>query len=382
MDLRFEICNLRLAEKPARVCRDRAPAEPVAFAPAPQMRAFAPQSQIANRKSQISFRPGFSFTEILFAVMILGIGFIMIAAMFPVAIKQTQATGEETVAAAIAKSGADYLGRNAYDFSKLSQPPYTAFNYNTMPVIVAPAPASTPPVAPAAVVVASGSLWTSAVGNMILPSDHRYGWVPFYRREPNSNFAQIIVIGTQIRNRPAYDQNDFLQFGSPPGNANLQGKPVMVALTDGSIATPPVPDTITFTPMRGAPPAPAAANSPDYTGFVAEGCYVVIANDPGVIVSNPGNNPPPVLRTANGYTYRVGLPRPDISPTTWELMPGNDMKGASYKPILPANQGNILAYVVGRGYADPGANPPDTSPTGPAMDIAVYTTFVRVNTAQ
>ena len=31
---------------------------------------------------------GFSFTEVLFAVMILGIGFIMVAAIFPVAIQQ------------------------------------------------------------------------------------------------------------------------------------------------------------------------------------------------------------------------------------------------------------------------------------------------------
>src|SRR5689334_12002195 len=39
---------------------------------------------------------GFTFTEILFALMILGIGFIMVAAMFPVAIRQTQQTVLET----------------------------------------------------------------------------------------------------------------------------------------------------------------------------------------------------------------------------------------------------------------------------------------------
>ena len=33
--------------------------------------------------------------EILFAVMILGIGFIMVAAMFPAALKQTQGNVEE-----------------------------------------------------------------------------------------------------------------------------------------------------------------------------------------------------------------------------------------------------------------------------------------------
>lgn len=41
---------------------------------------------------------GFTFTEIMFAVIILGLGFIMIAAIFPVAIKQGQSSAEETMA--------------------------------------------------------------------------------------------------------------------------------------------------------------------------------------------------------------------------------------------------------------------------------------------
>jgi hypothetical protein len=52
---------------------------------------------------------GFSFTEILFAIMILGIGFIMVAAMFPVAIQQTETSRQETVGAAIARGGVDYV---------------------------------------------------------------------------------------------------------------------------------------------------------------------------------------------------------------------------------------------------------------------------------
>ena len=47
-------------------------------------------------------RRAFSFVEILFAIMILGIGFIMIAAIFPVAINETALSGEETVASTIA----------------------------------------------------------------------------------------------------------------------------------------------------------------------------------------------------------------------------------------------------------------------------------------
>src|SRR4051812_33115754 len=54
-------------------------------------------------------RGGFSFVEVLFAVIVLGIGFIMIAAVFPVAISQTKTTTDETAAAAIAREGVNYL---------------------------------------------------------------------------------------------------------------------------------------------------------------------------------------------------------------------------------------------------------------------------------
>jgi hypothetical protein len=56
---------------------------------------------------------GFSFTEILFAIMILGIGFIMVAAMFPVAIHQTETSRQETVGAAIARGGVGYVQQMA-----------------------------------------------------------------------------------------------------------------------------------------------------------------------------------------------------------------------------------------------------------------------------
>src|SRR3954447_1513032 len=60
-------------------------------------------------------RRGFAFTEILFAVMILALGFIMIAAMFPVTIRQTQSTVEETSGAHLAKGAVDYLQSIASD---------------------------------------------------------------------------------------------------------------------------------------------------------------------------------------------------------------------------------------------------------------------------
>ena len=54
------------------------------------------------------FRRGFTFTEVMFAVILLGIGFIMLAGMFPVAIQQTQTTAEESSTAPIAQDGRAY----------------------------------------------------------------------------------------------------------------------------------------------------------------------------------------------------------------------------------------------------------------------------------
>src|SRR3712207_3189828 len=56
---------------------------------------------------------GFSFAEVMFAVIILGIGFIMVAAIFPVAIQQTRMTVDETSAAAIARDAIALIQRVA-----------------------------------------------------------------------------------------------------------------------------------------------------------------------------------------------------------------------------------------------------------------------------
>src|SRR5437870_2113109 len=71
--------------------------------------------QLSPPRARARLRAGFSFTEVLFAVMVLGIGFIMIAAMFPVTIRQTQTTMEETQAANMAKEAMAYLQSIATD---------------------------------------------------------------------------------------------------------------------------------------------------------------------------------------------------------------------------------------------------------------------------
>src|SRR5687768_8638459 len=58
-------------------------------------------------------RGGFTFTEVMFAVILLGIGFIMLAGMFPVAIQQTAQTQQETVGASLALAAVKQISQHA-----------------------------------------------------------------------------------------------------------------------------------------------------------------------------------------------------------------------------------------------------------------------------
>src|SRR5690606_6060568 len=89
-------------------------------------------------------RGGFSFTEVMFAVIILGIGFIMLAALFPVAISQNKLTTDETTAAAIARTGTNYLSQIASDALMPASDLYTGpvVSADTVPTYTVPANSS------------------------------------------------------------------------------------------------------------------------------------------------------------------------------------------------------------------------------------------------
>src|SRR5688500_18440357 len=55
--------------------------------------------------SRLKVRNGFTFIEVMFALVILAFGVIMIAAMLPVAVRQTQNTRETNAGSAIIESG-------------------------------------------------------------------------------------------------------------------------------------------------------------------------------------------------------------------------------------------------------------------------------------
>ena len=367
-------------------------------------------------------RRGFSFTEILFAVMILGIGFIMVAALFPVALQQTQSNVQETIAASIGREGASVASKLAA--ASLPAPSQIS------PVLIAPNPWAVPPfnitcnslLVPTAVqlpaatsgtsftlpgqvwsfndssrdrwfvqfvnprtgrtttMLHSAYLWQQVSRNLVLPFDSRYAWVGMYKRDivfthhgtnPNKGWvgvpaplAQVIIIGVQCSNRSQYYSQSTATAGQPDDTAHYQplGMPATLEptlLPGAKVNLPNSPNLPTTIQFLGATNAVAL-------GRLAEGAYAVISDSR---FANPVHN-----GMFNGHVFRLG-PAVAATPNTWQLMPGNELPNGEV--ALAGGTFNADVFVVGRGYKD--AKVPNNGVEGPAQDITLYTTFVQAN---
>ncbi|MBC7785485.1 MAG: hypothetical protein H7144_16755 [Burkholderiales bacterium] len=138
---------------------------------------------------------GFSFTELLFAVMILGIGFIMLAAIFPVGLSQTKSNYEESLGAGIGRGASHQLGQIANE-ARLK------------PAIIGTVPTGL--TVPAGKSVSLGlmmsprdkrlaaNLWTwkDVCRNLVLSSDPRFAWSPLFLRKTtytNDTLAPLVL---------------------------------------------------------------------------------------------------------------------------------------------------------------------------------------------
>jgi hypothetical protein len=309
---------------------------------------------------------GFSFTEVLFAVMILGIGFIMVAAIFPVAIQQAKSSTEETRAAAVARGAANYLEKIASN--------------------------STMPATGLGNVVVAGdydrdgdgiTVTTALQGSAIVAGDNRYAWIPFYRRYGNpddaatwSPFAQVYMVPVLARSRGDFVGTRVDTVG-PPRILNNAGAAIIPArIRDGQNGAP---DTVQFD---------------QFAELVSEGCFVIIAN--ALHGTRPWDEQ--VAPHLHGRVYRVGNPvdNGNSPANVWELMPGYDFDPIridqdgdplTSAPPIPTDgkevvlRGNgdldrLFVFVVGRGQSPGDAS--GRSFEGTAQDVAAYTTFVNV----
>lgn len=324
-----------------------------------------PPSAIGNPQSAIS-RRGFSFTEVLFAVMILGIGFIMVAAIFPVAIQQAKTSTEETTGAAVARGAATLLEQIATN----STMPATGLSN----IVVGPDYDGLPPVFPPGDVDSDGYTISLALrGSLIATSDSRYAWVPFYRRAGDpanratwSPVAQVFMVPVLMRNQSEFSIAPLVvqETGNKMGQA-----PILGDMLDGQNGAA---DTIEFRSNLDVP---------------SEGAYVIIAD-----ATRPGQTRWNLQMAPHlhGRIYRLGNRSPDNPAAKWELMPGFDFEPVRIDADLNRTNGappnprdgketvvsdvpDARFFVIGRGLDSGG-----TFREGPAQDIAAYTTIISV----
>jgi type II secretory pathway pseudopilin PulG len=331
----------------------------------------------------------FSFIEVLFAVILLGIGFIMIAGIFPVAIQQTAVVSNETEGTLVTRDAIRKIQAIANAPSNF--PPPTAGNSNSLfqPTLNA----SKAPVVEAF----SPNIMQALGSDSFFTADRRFGWVGFYRRDSaTSPFAQVFVIALQNPNFPnyvtKYQPGEITPISpappifppvAPPIPPNLYN----YAPTSSTYAPPAVPPA---TPTVGVQASINATFSYDtnakVTTVILSGFPATIvpngATGAFVLVANTGGTAPNMV----GRFFRLGSVPPNTTVTansqTFYLQPGSDITDADVPSGSPSPY-TVTATVFLIGAAPTvGANGEFTGPfTGPNQDIAAQSAFIRVNTS-
>jgi hypothetical protein len=348
-----------------------------------------------RRRTRRAARPAFSFTEVLFAVMVLGIGFIMIAAMFPVTIRQQQNTLGETISTAVARGALSYLQQNDV-IGQIANDKDNDRNQAWRNGQVLSCADRKPD---NKVELKDAPVWDALAGNLILPDNPRVAWAPLFRKADNqSGLAQVYIFVLQNRNRPLYNlripdpadpTNPLKSVGSDVYRtidseyATIEPKPVYATtLTAAQVdsTNPDGPDHIIFVDPAKRPWT-GTGGIPDYRDAAGEGAYVILADVGG---KGKINGVQVDLHYLNGRIYQLGK-LVDPGNYEFELIPGNDLK-ANGDPIIKQDSGNkpgAKAYIIGKGLRDPtlpfsAANPFE----GPVQDVAIYTSYIRLKESQ
>jgi type II secretory pathway pseudopilin PulG len=298
-------------------------------------------------------RGGFSFIEVLFAVILLGIGFIMIAGIFPVAIEQSTTTANETAGQLVCRDAIRMIQNAAsmYGGSALFAATPVSTNSNAGTLIQFPA-----------------SLYQALGANTFFTTDRRYAWVGFYRRDANPStgvaypYAQVFVI--------ALENPNFSNYAGPPPIPGTPGTPpptsvaLAAATINASLNENAGVSNVTF----------SGAGLPTPSNAVT-GAFVLVANDPG----NTGSQVPRPAGTLNGRLYRLGVDQSgDTDSTEFQLEPGMDLNNSNNDNYEGGSGGNLTCFMIGRAPANVNGT---GNFTGPNQDIAAMSAMISVNTA-
>jgi prepilin-type N-terminal cleavage/methylation domain-containing protein len=375
---------------------------------------------------------GFTFTEVMFAVVILGIGFIMVAAIFPVAIRQNAQSAEESLAITAAERGMATLQARASrtmlpataNTVTLAVPPYVEYHAP----FIALGEAYNAPSGKVVNNVAAAQQWVNLSGDLISTTDARLGFAVAWARQGTivytgvtpplvidpASSARMIVVVAQSRERPRFNDTDAsasvnrdlrIPKTTTPGvtqwqtqyvddlqsTATLQFKRLRARFLLGENGAP---DQVQFTDagsnMTTGGPSPL-----DGVGAVAPGTFLIVAdagNGSPIIVKSSSDPTTNFNARANGRVFRIGNPVAGTRSPTFELIPGQDLtsiplrtglstadqSGMDRPPYFTGSFGTgsiVEVLVLGRTLRDPSIpfNASTNPYVGQPMDIAVYT---------
>jgi prepilin-type N-terminal cleavage/methylation domain-containing protein len=305
---------------------------------------------------------GFTFTEIMFAVIILGIGFIMVAGMFPVAIQQTQMNQAEAAGAAIAQGAMQALARSAREASIRANPLLVitdALGNEHHPIAASVKPDRVMPLISFRENAGSLPIWLDVQRDMIMPGNNRYAWAALYRYHIGDAFCQVIVFACESASPNGWRTEDVV-FDPWPGQAlHIVDHEPAEPFDDthsGTLWRPPplytlYPKRVYVSLVNGLP-----NGLPDRATFLS-GAEAV---GPGsFLVVGQGNFPTLILRLGNiagGNTY--------------DLVPGFDIPDDTAALLA----GPLEGWVIGK----PNVTGMPDSYYGVTQDIYVYSGFVPV----
>jgi type II secretory pathway pseudopilin PulG len=270
-------------------------------------------------------RGGFSFVEILFAVIILGLGFIMLAAIFPVGIAQQQLTIDNSVAMALSRSGAATI--RSVDSQAATALPISA---------VVPTPVeSIPP-----------SVWPLYSGGFVCPSDPRYAY-SFVYSKGTATSVDAFIFTLRSRNSETFTASSAVRA---PSGLNYYPADIEPQLVRASVKYDGLGGKIVLT-TSGATAGPTVAHPNALTAAVA-GAYVILRGlDSGTPITD-----------FTGQIYQLGE---NDTGNTWYLVPGFGTVSSDM------NDQNAVyeAFLLGRGY-DPQSISTPPAFAGPSQVIS------------
>lgn len=315
--------------------------------------------QSAMRKGFTFAQRGFTFVEVLFAIIILGIGMIMLAAMLPVAISQTAQTRDQITARGALEGGYSYVravtrtnpaafpvtntdaglnlntsgGPNSFGPSiavldEFLDPNSTGFPYSTSGTVTAP---NTRAGRVVPLIFATAEQTQNTVpyprakqslqtlqGSRIDSANPTVQWLAFYRRDQGSNLLDMTFLALRLQNAEAVQTFSDATLKNEAINAGNGPFLVQVEIEDRAGE----PDVLKF--------VQTGTNTIDRQ-IAASGAYVIIAHSPP-----PGDQDTDDLRRPyrnNGRVFRLAARRDDLDSTAggariWELDPAYDLSSA------------------------------------------------------